>query len=83
MDWAAAERGSVATVKAAARTSAALIDIAGNKRRGTLFGAGMKATSTREAMEVPYSRLLLSKVAATSGVSVTKSRDRLTGYGPL
>ena len=73
----------VVTVNTAARTNAALIDMAGNNRRGTLFGAGMEATSTREAMEVPYSRLLLSKVVATSGVSITKSRDRLTGGSPL
>ena len=53
-------------VNAAARTSAPLIDIAGNNRRGTFFGAGMEAISAREAMEVPYSRLLLPRVAATA-----------------
>jgi hypothetical protein len=67
--WAAAEGGSVATGNTAASTSAAPIDIAANHPRGTIFGAGREATSAREAMKVPYFRLLFSELAATTIVA--------------
>ena len=50
---------------AAARTSDAPSEIAGNHLRGTSVGAGKATTSTRRAIKVPWFRLVLSSAAST------------------